>query len=208
MESKNRYNTLLYGAYISLYANDMACNTIKGIAPYVKNKDKETRKIWGALNKRIKAYFEMVSSCVKDDGLNFLCFFNSVLDECCDEPMESMKDIVSEIIHNRGFDDDGLLLNTIIGHITVEMAVGTVGTLSGQIKKDTDNKQDLEVWVLTDLQRVMRNFYTWVMRKVDADTIHLIKIQTTPIMDKILSKMCNDDMFVKALQYADNINNN
>ena len=49
MEKEKEADVLIYVMYTMFYVNDMACNCIFDLEPYVKEKDKETKKIYGAL---------------------------------------------------------------------------------------------------------------------------------------------------------------
>lgn len=45
----NNNNAALYALYTTLYVNGNACEAIDEIEPFVRGKDKETQKIYGAL---------------------------------------------------------------------------------------------------------------------------------------------------------------
>lgn len=202
MNTPKNDNAVLYATYISLYVNDIACNSIYDIKPYVADKDKETRKIYGALKKRADHYFAHVSKVVKLDGSYFLADFNQVIDECADKPMEMLVKTIKGCLRKYNIEDDGLICNTIVAHILVETAVTVVTTLSDEMKKEDGWKRGLDGWKLTEIRRVTRNLYFWVCRKIEDGVIQEINRVVEPITSLFSSSVFGYNNFEKAYENA------
>lgn len=202
METNKNDNAILYATYISLYVNDIACNSIYDIKRYVANKDKETRKIYGALKKRADHYFAHVNKVVHLDGSYFLANFNQIIDECADKPMEMLIKTIKGCLRKYHIDDDGLICNTIVAHILIETAVKVVTTLSDEIKKEDRWKRGLDGWKITEIKRVAKNFYLWVLRKVDNEVIQEMNRVVEPITLLFSSSVFGYKNFEKAYENA------
>ena len=201
----NEENASLFGTYISLYANDIACNYIKDIKPYTLDKDKETKKIWGALERRVNEYFARVRKCVKMQGLYFLSDFNGVLDECISTPVDKLDTCISNVLKKHNVNDDGIIATSILAHILTEYSINTVQTLSNTLKRTNNKLNNLDGWVINEINRVLRNFYFWVCRKLDNAVIDDIKQAIEKDITELQTQMV--DNFERAYQYAMKIKN-
>ena len=94
MEQGREDNILKYTTYTILYVNDLACNCIKDLMPFIAHKDKETQKIYGALLKRATNYLRFVRSVIKEESNNFLADYNSVMDDINDESVVLFKEAI------------------------------------------------------------------------------------------------------------------
>ena len=71
---QERENAFAYAFYTSMYALDTLCNFIRELAPMIADKDKETRKIYGALKKRANAHLRTFDKELGDDASVFALF--------------------------------------------------------------------------------------------------------------------------------------
>ena len=195
-------NAALFAIYIALYVNDTACNCIYDIKPYVAGKDKETRKIYGALNKRADHYFEHVRKVVSLKNRYFLAEFNQVIDECCDQSTEMLVRSVRGCLREHNIEDDGLICKTIVAQVLTEFALNTVTAMSNKLKEDNSKMRGLDGWKLRDIQRVMTNFYLWVCRKVPDEVIMDMQKLIDTITTLYANSVTNYQNFEKAYHAA------
>lgn len=67
-------NVFSYTFYTSLYALDTVCNFIRELSPMIADKDKETKKIYGALKKRANAHLRTFNKELGNDVDTFAIF--------------------------------------------------------------------------------------------------------------------------------------
>ena len=202
MAEPNNDNAVLFATYVTLYVNDIACNAIREIKPFVGGKDKETIKIWGALSRRVECYFNSVRKNVKLNGSYFLSNINEVFDGYADEPMNMLTSTIKGCLRKYNVEDDGIIIKTIISHILTEFAVSTTETLCDGLKKGNIPYKGLLPWQLKEVRRVTRNFYFWVCRKVDDDMIAEMKRLVETITPILTSAICQYEHFERAYEYA------
>lgn len=204
METPNNINAALFALYITLYVNDTACNCIYDISPYVKDKDKETRKIYGALKKRANHYLDYVRKVVSIENRYLLAEFNQVIDECCDEPTEMLIRSIRGCLRKHNIEDEGLICTTIVSQVLVDFAVNTVNSMSCRLKEYNSKMRGLDNWKLTEHKRVMTNFYLWVCRKIPNDVIKQMQSIIDSITTIYATSITNPTNFEKAYRAAAN----
>lgn len=198
----NNNNAYIYALYTMLYVNDLACNSVYDVRQFTIGKDKETIKIYGALKKRVDNYFSHLRKTIKIEGLYFLSDYNEVIDEAVDKHIEMLRTTIRGCLRKHDIKDDGLISNTIIAHIFVEFAITSVKTLSIEMQKEDARMKGMNAWVLNEVQRVCRNFYFWVCRKVEDDVLKEMNNLVQPIADLISNSICNYMTFEKAYEKA------
>lgn len=198
----NNNNAYIYALYTMLYVNDLACNSVYDVRQFTIGKDKETIKIYGALKKRVDNYFSHLRKTIKIEGLYFLSDYNEVIDEAVDKHIEMLRTTIRGCLRKHDIKDDGLISNTIIAHIFVEFAITSVKTLSIEMQKEDARMKGMNAWVLNEVQRVCRNFYFWVCRKIEDDVLKEMNNLVQPITDLISNSICNYITFEKAYEKA------
>lgn len=202
MATVNNDNAALFAMYISLYVNDTACNSICDIKPFVKNKDKETVKIYGALKKRAEHYFSHVRKVLDLKNRYFIAEFNQVIDECSDQATVMLEKTIKGTLRKHHIEDDGLICKTIVAQVLTDFALNSVTAMSNKLKEDNSRMRGLDGWKLRDIQRVMTNFYLWVCRKIPNEAISDMQKLVDSITTLYASSVTNYNNFEKAYHAA------
>lgn len=202
MAEVNNDNAVLFATYISLYVNDMACNSICDIKKFLNRKDKKTLKRWRELDTINRHYFTHIRKVVKLQGSYFLSNFNSVLDEEADKPVEQLFTAIRYCLKRHSIDDNGLICHTMISHILSELAVSVVQSLCDRLKEDGIPYKGLLSWRITKIQMAVREVYYRVCRDIDNAILKEITSMVTPIVSLLTSKISHYKTFEKAYEYA------
>lgn len=136
------------------------------------------------------------------DGLYFLSEFNGVIDGYVDTPQEMLKKTIRGLLRKHNIVDDGIICSTITAHILVEFAITTVSTLSSELKTIDAKMSGLDGWIITEIQRVTRNLYFWVCRKIDNDKIRELQNIIQPITTLYDNAIANYKNFEVAYKTA------
>lgn len=202
MEAPKNSNAALYAMYLTMYANDTACNCIYDIKPYVANKDKETIKIYGALKKRADSYFELVRKVIKIKGLYFIADFNGIIDEYVDSATEMLVKTIRGCLRKHNIEDDGLLYTTIVAHVLTDFAINNTRGFSSSLKRTDPKMRGLDNWTITEIQRVMTNFYLWVCRKIPNNVLKEMNNLVAPVTILYANGITNIPNFERAYKTA------
>lgn len=147
-----------------MYVNDLACACIVQMKDFIKNQDKETQKIFGALEKRQRAYEHLISKII-ETNIEFLSEYNSCMDESVQPKLEDfineMKSALDSIgVENSYFVALAEIARTIVGY--------SVKNVENRVKECLKYKKDsvhLRQYKMLDMLRVAENFSNWVSRK-------------------------------------------
>ena len=146
-------NVIAYATHSIMYMNDFMCNTILSLAPYVKNEDKETQKIYRALEKRAKAHLkEQVS--IFSVHMEYFAEYCSCMDEKCDDAYNALLSAVKAKYEAVGIEKSEY------------MAMVEVMRVIASCIKVTRKACALDVFMLRDIAKIAENFTRWVFRKV------------------------------------------
>ena len=159
---------LLYSIYTILYINDTACFSIQQIGPKVKEKDKESQKIYGALIKRGNGYLRNVSNLLSVN-LDEFCDYCAIMDDIVDDHYYNFKDSVKKAYKEAGIDDYEYCSEVEIVRSIVELSVETNKKIIEDVSKHVKEAKHLDGYLMTDLMRVANNFADWSYRKVPKD---------------------------------------
>lgn len=155
---------LLSATYLILWLNDCATNLIKDIEYDIKFKDKETRKIYGALKRRINIYQHEIHSIVGDNKAEFFANFNEAMD---DTFMPLINDIKKEILKSyveHDIDDADYLSMVETARFMTEYSCKVNINCVRDMYKLTDKAVSLRNYRLTELNQIMENFANWSYR--------------------------------------------
>lgn len=194
-------NVAIYSIYTMLHANDLACNAIRDIEPYVNNKDKETRKIYSAIKKRVNAFFKYTYKILGHESF-FISDYNEKLDEINDKDMVNLEKGIKYILQRNKIEDDGLILKTILALTLTEYATCQIRALCDKMKEENINSGELHTWELKEVHRIMASFYKWVCRKIPQTVKNEISYLANPFVTNIGINIGGYDSFVMAYEYA------
>lgn len=150
--------------YNIMYVNDLACACIIQMKDFIKNQDKETQKIFGALEKRQRAYEHLISKII-ETNIEFLSEYNSCMDESV---LPKLEDFINEMklaldsigVENSYFVALAEIARTIVGY--------SVKNVENRVKECLKYKKDsvhLRQYKMLDMLRVAENLSNWVSRK-------------------------------------------
>lgn len=150
--------------YNIMYVNDLACACIIGMKDLIKHQDKETQKIFGALEKRQRAYEHLIAD-ILHGNIDFLAEYNSFMDESVQPKLSEficqMKYALESInTENSQFVALSEIARTIIGY--------SVKNVENRVKECLKYKKDsvhLRQYKMLDMLRVAENLSNWVSRK-------------------------------------------
>lgn len=150
--------------YNIMYVNDLACACIIQMKDFIKHQDKETQKIFGALEKRQRAYEHLISNII-ETNIEFLSEYNSCMDESVQPKLDTfineMKSALDSIgVENSYFVALAEIARTIVGY--------SVKNVENRVKECLKYKKDsvhLRQYKMLDMLRVAENFSNWVSRK-------------------------------------------
>lgn len=158
----------LYTSYMVWYINDVAGNCIKELAPLIAQKDKETKKIYGALMKRVNAYFRKTH---KNWG-EYICIFADFcgeMDDICDPLLEDYKRSVYQafVQSNVPYADYYTQIEVARGIAT--FADCTVRNIIRDGVKVDSEMYGLYYYMIDDLERIIENLAKWAYRDIPQD---------------------------------------
>lgn len=202
MAEINNDNAILFSTYVSLYVNDIACNAVTDIESVMNRKDKKALKRWRELDALNKHYFSHVRKVVRLEGSYFLSYFNSIMDECADNPMSQLPKGIRYCLQRHNIQDDGLICNTIVAHVLTELAVTTVQSLCDKLKEDGIPFKGLLGWRITKIRDATRELYYRVCRDISNDILKEIAGISTPIVTLLTKNIAYYKNFERAYEYA------
>lgn len=164
---QERENAFAYAFYTSMYALDMLSNFIRELAPMIANKDKETRKIYGALKKRANAHLRTFDKELGDDAYNFALFCEHKDDEVDGKLLaykQTFMRAYRELSHPEFY-----------AHIEATRILSEF--VNNSIKNTIKNVTEIEpkVWwikayINDDIPRIANNLADWVYGQIPEDS--------------------------------------
>lgn len=164
MEQGREDNILKYATYTILYANDLACNCIKDLKPFIAHKDKETQKIYGALLKRATNYLRFVRGVIKEESNNFLADYNSVMDDINDESVVLFKEAIINAYKQGNISEYEFLGNVEVARSMFYLSIATLDCLISKLSSSAINSFCLNTYSLKPYSYIMDNFVKWCYR--------------------------------------------
>ena len=202
MGNKSIHDIEQYTACVIFYVTDMACNYIKVLEPYIPEQDRETKRIWKALYKRYRTYFRE-SNKVYGNGVNFIADFSSIVDDSTEECLTVLEESILEKLESHEVDNSEFISKVEIARICTDFAVTSTGSMIKAMKEYDINATLCDTFNLTELLRVVNNFYLWVTRKIRGLNININENDEVTIATKALYEgIMQYDNFIKAYQYA------
>lgn len=150
--------------YNIVYVNDLACASVINLMDKVKNQDKETQKIFGALVKRQRAYEEDFNNILVKSQ-DFLAEYNSYMDERIQDKLEAFQKAMIRSFTSRGYENAEFIalvevMRTIIGYSVVSVEKRIQECL--KYNKDSVN---LRYYKLNEMKKIAENLSDWTKRK-------------------------------------------
>lgn len=202
IDSKQIAKTKLFAFHSCLYANDVAYNAIKSLKRYVTNKDKETKKIYRALENRIEAYNACIMKLV--EGFEyFYADYNSQMDDINDENVYQLTTEIENIYKKAGIEDYEFLAQTETARSMVMLSIHVVDRMNKKLMQYGIEIPTLKYYSIQEIGRVMENFSKWVNRK----NPECVKVGEDKVVINIFAKigeaLVSHKNFETAWYYAD-----
>lgn len=167
--TKEQEDTLcLYAIYTILYMNDMACFSVQQLNKQVMNKDKESKKIYGALLKRSRLYLNKIEEVV-DRTLDVWCDYCTNMDDICDDAYSKFKEELFNTYNKSNIEDCDYMANVEVMRSMVELSVEAGKHIIKDVCMYIPDATWLQNYLLVDMMRVANNFANWSYRKVPRD---------------------------------------
>lgn len=193
----------LYATYTMLYINDMACNEIIFLEPYIKEEHKETKKIYGALQKRAKQYLSDIRKIIGNNNLYF-SEYCSAMDDFCDERLEDFKKTVVYSLQQKGVEKYELVGRLESVRILTFHAVTSAEYLIQESTKVLASSQNLKKYILEDIKRVADNLSKWVWFYYKLPTIDVSDYNITDKVNALNEVLLKYEPFETAYTAASN----
>lgn len=169
MEKDSEIELLKYAMYTMLYANDLACNCIIEIEPYVKEKDKETKKIYGALSKRAKRYRRNMRKLIGETANKFLADYNSMMDDINDECVENYRDSIIEAYYKGGITEYEFLGYLETARSLFYLSIASLDCIVEKLNKEGIKSYNLKNYSLRPYSSIMDNLVKWCYRNAEKE---------------------------------------
>ena len=220
MEDKTNSNVAIYCVYAILYANDMSCNLIKDLGVFIKDMDKETKKIYGALMKRIRNYDTSLNRII-GNSFEFFADYNANMDDINDECLFNFRNSIVKFYESLNFKDYKFLGYLEAAHTSLTFAENVMNVVLDVAKKRGIGVEPLRTYNLSELKRVMDDLSYWCyrhVRKTMDGTINLFEdkdiiasfakmnenLLNYDVFEKCYAKTVNERNSINGLQRADN----
>lgn len=210
MEQGREDNILKYATYTILYVNDLACNCIKDLMPFIAHKDKETQKIYGALLKRATNYLRFVRLVIKEESNNFLADYNSVMDDINDESVVLFKEAIINAYKQGNISEYEFLGNVEVARSMFYLSIATLDCLISKLSSSAINSFCLNTYSLKPYSYIMDNFVKWCYRfaekemscDLDISTDEEVMKHFVKINENLLNYESFDKCYSEALKLA------
>lgn len=197
LETDDKANLVLYSMYITLYINDFACNSYKDVYSFSRTFDKESKKLYRALMRRINYYFEQINKVLGDKSeyvANIFSLFDDMVEPYAEEYHWSLCKLYGDVCDYDGNEFYALVeFSRSLVDICVAANVRITENLSKAFNEEVDN---LISFRLTEIQRVSNNFADWVYRHCDTSKIDINKRNyAVSKMNELVEALVSKEMF-------------
>lgn len=196
---------LLFMLYTTLYSNDMVCNSIKDLERYVRDKDKETQKIYGALHKRVGEYFKKTNKILNESSY-FLADFSAYLDDYVDDALFNLRSFIYSNYVDAGIDDAEYLSCLEMTRSMCAISCEHIDGIQKQLVKENLLPHRFEYGNMTDMFRILNNLCLWSYRKIDKNImVDFNKEELGNKINEVMSGIFSFERFNAAYSYAQNL---
>lgn len=149
--------------YNIIYVNDLACACVVALSDKINEQDKETRRIFSALEKRRFSYERMIND-IMSDNIDILSRYGEYMDEkvqlLMDKFIEEMRNTISKVTDsNVDFIALEEVTRTMIGYSVLNVENRVEECL--KFKKDSVN---LRMYKMSEMLSAVESLSKWVVR--------------------------------------------
>lgn len=184
--------------YNIMYVNDLACNSVTEMLDYVKDQDKETRKIYGALAKRQRTY-ESILSKIIPNNMDFLAEYNSQMYEVVFPKIEKLTNEIEFSLKSIGTENSKFIALAEVARTIIGYSVVNVENRVKECLKYKKNAVHLRQYKLNDMLKIAENLSCWTSRKCKA--LNLNKCENIMTAYRELDKVLTDKEVINEALY-------
>ena len=162
-------NFLVYATYVIIYANDTACNSVLELEKFIKDEDKETKKIYRALKRRALDYIRFFNNLVGELSWATSEYFGS-MDDQLNGFIDDMYDELERYLKECCAEKPKLYAKLEQVRLLCHIAVDIHNSLMNECSKNNISTYNLESYRLSELKRVSDNLSEWADRHFKSKT--------------------------------------
>lgn len=202
----NRY--LVYATYVIIYANDTACNSALELETFIKDEDKETKKIYGALKRRALGYIRYFNNLVGELSWATSEYFGS-MDDQLNGFIDDMYDELERTLIDSGAEKPKMYAKLEQVRLLCHIAVEIHNSLMKECSKNNIATYSLKTYRLGELKRVSDNLSEWADRHFKAKTPCDMSSnkRLVEMLTKIHKSLMSYENFFNSYETSCNVNN-
>lgn len=186
--------------YNIIYVNDLACACVVALSDKINEQDKETRRIFSALEKRRFSYERMIND-IMSDNIDILSRYGEYMDEkvqlLMDKFIEEMRNTISKVTDsNVDFIALEEVTRTMIGYSVMNVENRVKECL--KFKKDSVN---LRMYKMSEMLSAVESLSKWVVRHCNGIDINKEE-NVIQIYRKIDKTLTNFEIINKCINKA------
>lgn len=174
--------------YSILYVNDLACYTVCNLFDHVKEQDKETQKIYGALLKRYKKYDHYLLELLNDQIYD-MAEYTSDMEENVMPKLNDFIQAMTDAIKSINVDNYSFIALVEVMRVMLEYSVMNVENMVKACLKYQKDVVYLRQYKLTEMKAIAENLSEWCSRKCNGFDLNKCDnvVNAYESLDKILT---------------------
>lgn len=158
---------ILLSVYLCMAVNEIACCCVLDIEPSIKDKDKETQKIYYAAKRRVMWYQNEVNSLTVSSG-NIYANFMDTLDDYIQPILGEYRDGLYKYLATiKGVENPYLYALVELARSTTKFSIQEISNIIIECQKYDEKAISLRHYKMQELLDIMGNLTKWVFRKAD-----------------------------------------
>lgn len=191
-----------YTACVVFYTTDFAYNRIKDCEQFIPNRDKETKRIWGALYKRYRNYFHQTCS-MEVCGINFIAFFSEHMDDKIDSCIDGLRDFMTKELEGRNIADASFFAHVEIARICTDFAIYITNSMIGILKECKIETNMDPIFDMRATMKALDDFNSWITRKISSQQIAICDTdRLVATLDTYKKSIMEYESFLESYKYA------
>lgn len=198
---------LVYATYVIIYANDTACNSVLELETFIKDEDKETKKLYRALKRRALGYIRYFNNLVGELSWFTSEYFGS-MDEGNIDLIDDMYDELERYLVECGAEKPQLYAKLEQVRLLCHIAVEIHNSLMKECSKNNIATYSLKSYRLGELKRVSDNLSEWCDRHFKSNKPCDMSANKVliGIMRDINTSLMSYENFIKSYELSCNVN--
>lgn len=202
MELKSVADLEQYTAFVVMYTTDYAYNRIKDCEQFIQGRDKETKRIWSALYKRYRRYFNEASK-MEGNGLRFVAFFSEHMDEKIDSCMDSLREFIIKGLKEKNVENAEFFAYVEVARICTDFAIYLTQSMIEILNECKIQTKMDDIFDMRPTMKALDDFNSWITRKVSSQRIAMCDTGTlTDALNTYKNSIMEYGSFVESYKYA------